>query len=195
MHTKVSESTSILSVVLGVAVLVLSNFITVGQSSNQNVRDPLSPIPVKLRPKLKERLNLLINYQGARQWSKMYDLLTASIKGGRNRDDYANWRRQSEIIPPISTLLAFAPTEAITIDQSPDGGAWFILGCAQYRRRGRMVQIKSGVTAELQNNEWWFSEVGTATQIDGTEEPCVARRKATARVTTCDTSLAAMIGK
>jgi hypothetical protein len=58
------------------------------------------------------------------------------------------------------------------VDESQDGGAWLVLGCAQYRRSEKMMQIKSSVTAELQNNEWFFSEIGSAIQIDGPEERC-----------------------
>jgi hypothetical protein len=172
MHINASKSILMFSAVLCLVMLVLCNSKALGQSRNQDVRDPLLPIPVHQRTRLIERLNLLIKYQREQQWNKIYDLLTASIKGGRTKEDYASRRREIEDSLPFSTLLAFAPTEAITVDESPERGAWFILGCAQYHRKGKKVQIKSGVTAELQNNEWFFSEIGAATQIDGPEEPC-----------------------
>lgn len=176
-HTKTSKSTSMFSAALCLVLLVLCNSKALGQARNQDVSDPLLPIPVHQRARLIERLNLLVEYQRAQQWDKIYDLLTASIKGGRSREDYANRRRELEDSLPISTLLAFVPSEAITVDESRDGGAWFILGCAQYQRKGKNVQIKSGVTAELQNNEWFFSEIGAATQIDGPEEPCSTQKR------------------
>lgn len=172
MHINASKSILKFSVVLCLVTLVLCNSKSLGQSRNQDVSDPLLPIPAHQRTRLIERLNLLIKYQRGQQWEKIYDLLMASIKGGRTREDYASRHREIETSLPFSTLLAFAPTEAITVDESPEGGAWFILGCAQYHRKGKKVQIKSGVTADLQNNEWFFSEIGAATQIDGAEEPC-----------------------
>lgn len=172
MRNKVCKSTSILSAVLCLVVLVLCSFEALGQSRPQEAREPLASVPAHQRARLVERLKLVVEYQGMRQWDRLYDLLTESIKGGRSREAFANRRREIEIKPPISIILTFVPTEAITIDESQDGGAWFILGCAQYRRNGSVIRIKSSVTAELQNNEWLFSEIGAATQIDGPEESC-----------------------
>lgn len=142
------------------------------QSRNQEVQEPLSAIPVPQRARLIERLRLLVEYQTTRQWDKMYDLSLTSIRGERNEEDFIRLFQSIEAEPSFSTLLSFAPTEAITIDRSQDGGAWEILGCARYRRGESIVQLKSGVTAELRQGEWFFSEVGVVTQVDGPEEPC-----------------------
>lgn len=130
------------------------------------------PIPENQRARLIEGLNLLIEYQSARDWERVYDLLTDSIRGGRSRQDFANSRRELENITPASTILAFAPTEAIPVDEWQDGGAWQILGCAKYRRKGGIRQLKSAVEAVLRQGEWRFTEIGVATQVDGPEEPC-----------------------
>jgi hypothetical protein len=160
------------SIALCLAMLPLCNSSAQGQSHKLGVRDPLSPIPVHQRTRLIERLNLLVEYQNAQQWEKVYDLLIESIKGRRSKKDYANSRREVETIAPISTLIAFVPTEAIPIDQWQDGGEWQLLGCAKYHRKGGIILLKSAVGAELLQGEWFFTEVGVATQIDGPEEPC-----------------------
>lgn len=158
----------LLGVVLAISVMCPD---VSGVSRTQSLSDPLSGIPAQERARLMERLNLVIKYQGFQQWERIYDLLSLSARGGRNIENYVAWRKEFET-PPISTVLAFAPSEAIKIDESTDGGTWLILGCARYRRKGRIVRIKSDVTVELMNKEWFFSEIGPATQIDGPEQPC-----------------------
>lgn len=172
MHTKPFKSKLVFLVALCLAMLPLYNSNAQGRSHRQGVRDPLSPIPVHRRARLTERLNLLVKYQNAQQWEKVYDLLIVSIKGQRSREDYANRRRELETITSISTLLAFVPTEAIPIDEWQDGGEWQLLGCAKYRRKGGIIQLKAAVGAELRQGEWFFTEVDVATQIDGPEKPC-----------------------
>ena len=171
-YTKVRKLVSLLLIVLCSSALTQRSSAVLGQSCGKAVPDPIMSVPAPHRAKLKERLSLLVEYQSARQWDKMYNLLTTVIRGGRSREEYANWRRGVEVTSLSATILDFVPSEAITVDVSSDGGTWFILGCARYRRKGTMVRLKSGVTAELHSNEWLFSEVGTATQIDGPEEPC-----------------------
>lgn len=161
---------------LCLTVLAMFSFKTLAQTRNQAEGDPLASIPTHQRARFTERLKLLVEYQSMRQWDKMYDLVTSSIKGGRSKETFADRRQDLEIKPPISTLLTFVPTEAIIVDESQGSGAWLVLGCAQYRRGGKVVQIKSSVKAELQNNEWFFSEIGSAIQIDGKEESCCTPR-------------------
>jgi len=165
----VQRTTGILVLLSGL--LFLSNLEILAQSRNQEIREPLSSVPARQRARLIKRLNLVVRYQGARQWDKMYDLSTASIT---NKEKKAFVEHQERLEPDtnIYTLVAFAPTEAITLDESDEGGLWEIFGCARYREKKGMVSIKARVTAEFHNNEWFFSEIGAATQIDGPEEPC-----------------------
>lgn len=172
MSILVLKLTSRLSVASCIVLLVLCSLETLGQSRDRVAHEPLSSIPAHQRARLIERLNLLVVYQGTRQWDKMYDLSTASIRGEKDKEAFVEHRRKLEIDPSISTLLAFVPTEAIPIDEWQDGGAWELFGCAKYRQRGNIVQVKAGARAELRQGEWFFSEVSTATQIDGPEEAC-----------------------
>lgn len=91
-------------------------------------------------------------------------------------EDYIIQRRKSEVTPAISTICSFTPTEVITTDESPNGGAWVVFGCAQYRRADGFAWIKSNVTAEFENDEWFLSEIGPATQLDGPEEGCTPKQ-------------------
>jgi hypothetical protein len=162
--------------------LPVCNTTTQGQFRKQGTNDSLSSVPVLQHPKLIERLNLLIEYQNTEQWEKVYDLLIRSMRGGRSRADYASSRREMESITPRSTLLAFVPTEAIPIDAWSGGGEWQLMGCAQYRRKEGIIQLKSAVGAELRQGEWFFTEVGVATQLNGPEEPCSTQVKSTPQI-------------
>ena len=181
MRTRVDKTSSGLPMVVILIFLALCSLETLGQSPGGKAHDLLFPIPKHQRAKLGNRLNLLVGYQGARQWDKMYDLMLPSTRANNRRDAFVEHQQKLEVEPSISILLAFAPIEAITVDDAPEGGAWFILGCAQYRINGSIVRIKSGVTAELQNNEWFFSEISAATQIDGPEETCSTPKRSAQR--------------
>lgn len=174
------RTTGILAL-LGLGSLVLFNLEIVAQSRNQEARGPLSSVPTHQRPRLIARLNLLVEYQGTRQWRKMYDLSTGSINRKQSREAFVENQQKLEPDTSVSTLLAFTPTEAITLDESHDGGLWEIFGCARYREKERIVSIKARVTAELEDNEWFFSEIGAATQIDGPEEPCSMQERSIAK--------------
>ena len=157
-------------VVLGT--LVLANFEIMAQSRNLEANGPLSPIPAKEHPKLIARLNLLVEYQGKKQWCQMYDLSIASINNNESRKAFVDHQQKLEPATSTSMLLSFTPVESIIVDKGKDRGLWEIFGCARYRENGRILDIKARVTAELQNNQWFFSEVGASTQIDGPEELC-----------------------
>ena len=169
MHKTILKCTLIVAVVGCSALFVPYN---VNASSQPRNQDLLSTVPVEHRTRLKGRLNLLIKYQRAKRWDRMYDVLRPSIIRGRSREDYANQRQEWELIPPISTLLSFAPIEVVTTHESANGGEWYIVGCARYRRKGRILQIRSAVEAQLQNSEWFFTEIFAATQVDGSEKAC-----------------------
>jgi hypothetical protein len=135
-------------------------------------KQPLAAIPSPLRMQLMERLKLLIEYQGQRKWDKMYDIVAPSTLKGISREEFVREQQSIAFDPDISTLVDFTPQGSILTSKTEDSGLWMLFGCAQYKRHRKMVHIKAGLSAELNNNKWFFSEVSTITQVDGPEEPC-----------------------
>jgi len=142
-------------------------------------KQPLAAIPSPLRMQLMERLKLLIEYQGQRKWDKMYDIVAPSTLHGISREEFVREQESIDTDPDFSTLVDFIPEASILTSKSEDSGLWMLFGCADYKKHGKLVHIKAGLSAELYSHKWFFSEISTITQVDGPEEPCqsVTRRR------------------
>ena len=140
--------------------------------SYREKKQPLAAIPSPLRMQLLERLKLLIEYQGERKWEKMYDIVAPSTLHGISREQFVREQESMDTDPDISTLVDFIPEESILTSKSEESRLWMLFGCADYKRHGKLVHIKAGLSAELYSHEWFFSEISTVTQVDGPEEPC-----------------------
>jgi len=140
-------------------------------------KQPLAAIPASLRMQLMERLQLLIEYQGQRKWDKLYDIVAPSILKSISREEFVREQQSIDVDPDISTLFGFTPQESILTSKTQDAGLWILSGCADYKRHRKIVHLKAGLSAELNNNKWFFSEVSTITQVDGPEELCQPMRQ------------------
>lgn len=144
----------------------------VSAKNYQKSEDALAAIPLRLQTQLRKRLKLMIKYQGQRKWNKMYDLMAASILKGTSKEEFVKEQTRSDIDPDVSSLIDFSPEESVLTSKLPDAGPWVLLGCAEYKRHGKTVHMKAGLSAELENGKWFFSEIAVRAQVDGSEEPC-----------------------
>lgn len=126
----------------------------------------LSSIPESDRPRLVERLSLLVEYQRTHQWDKLYDLLDDN--GGKGRAGYVRQRSRYQGRAGDG-LIEFDPRSATYIDREEK---WLIEGCAHWRLRGRDEYHSSSVYAKLRDGEWYLSEVGINVLCAGDKDPC-----------------------
>ena len=140
-----------------------------GQAKDQDV---FTPVPVILRARLIERLNLLVDYQRAQQWEKQYDLLSVLFTQGTSKEEFVKLSRDWYAQGLGTTLLDFTPNAVVVHSGSVDHGEWTIYGCAKVREKKRIVQLYASVDAHRENGDWFFSQVGVITPIDGKAKPC-----------------------
>ena len=145
---------------------------TNARKNAQGKEEALAAIPAALRAQFIERLKLKVRYQGARQWDKMYDLMPSSILQGISKEEFVKDQKRFDIDPRISTLISFTPTFTRLAGQTDDYGQWIVFGCAEYKDRGRTVHLKAGLSAELEKDKWFFSDIAITGHMGGSGEPC-----------------------
>ena len=128
-----------------------------GSQQRGSEQNALVNVPEQLRPRLIERLNLLVEYERTQQWDRMYDLLgeqfKISVEGGMSRERWLRDRSRSR-------LSRFTPKSAILLFGTEETGYWIILGCGEYSRRGPNERLESSVEAYRENGDWYFSPIG-----------------------------------
>ena len=156
--------------VIGLIVIAQFLIATQGQAKNQ---DAFAPVPVSLRARLIERLKLLVDYQRSQQWEKQYDLLSVLVTQGKGKEEFVKLSRDWSAQGLGTTLLDFTPKAVVVRSGSLDHGEWTIYGCAKVReQQKRTVQLYASVDAHRENGDWFFSQVGVITPIDGKAKPC-----------------------
>jgi hypothetical protein len=143
-----------------------------GQSQKQESFDS---VPETLRARLTERLNMLIEYQGNKQWEKHYDLLSFRVVQDESKEAYVkrnqNWYNH---VVPDDLILDFVPTETISHESSTESGWWTIYGCAKLRQKNRFVELRASVDAYRESDDWFFSTISVITPVDGNPELCTS---------------------
>ena len=160
------------SLVICLVLLSLVSPQTFGQHIEKKTQDSLESIPLHLRKRLLERLQLLVEYQGNKQWDKEYELLSKTFIQGKSKDEFIKESNRVVQDPYISTLFAFKPTSAVLVYNLPNDAEWSIFGCGTYSRKGLLVKVEAVIAANFYDGEWFFSEISTVTQVDGSEQPC-----------------------
>lgn len=134
---------------------------------------PFAEVPAPLRARLVQRLKNLIEYQRGKQWGKLYILLSVTSIQGESKEDFIkrNHHWYTEVVPD-DLILDFHPRNTIAHESSANAGWWVIYGCAKLREKGRIVELKASVEAHRERGDWYFSQVGIITPIDGKPTPC-----------------------
>src|SRR5215475_6511197 len=132
-----------------------------------------STIPLSLREKLSARLKLLVEFQRRQQWEELYELLSVLVTQGKEKKEYVRSLQKYYAETPDEALVDFIPRSIIAHKSSAENGWWTIYGCAKFHKKGRDVELHAMVDAYRENGDWYFSQVGVITQIDGGPEPCL----------------------
>jgi len=146
-----------------------------------SVEDVFSPIPQQHRARLRERLNLLIQYQSKQDWPKLYDLLVPEWRP-MSKEAYVGENKWSTGRLKLSQFTPeFVGTEVYAVDGNLDTSQfneWIISGCAEFGRGWPKEKYSAHTTARLENGNWFFSEISvTFEAIDGPPASCKKRKK------------------
>jgi hypothetical protein len=152
--------------------LILIGFLSVpakGQAKNEDV---FAAVPLALRARLVERLKLLVEYQRLEAWEEQYDLLSVLFTQGKGKREFVKESREWYAQGLGTRLLDFIPKAVVVNSESLDHGEWTIYGCATVREKKRNVRLYALVDAHRENGDWYFSQVGIITSIDGNAKRC-----------------------
>ncbi len=170
MQTTVSPSQTALRVILFLIVVGVASGASInGQGENKEV---LASVPVSLRQRLVERLNLLIEYQKAQQWDKQYDLLAAPVIQDDTKESHVKRLEQWYAQGLGDILVGFVPRSVAVHSDSMDHGEWTLFGCAKLRKGKRIVNLSASVSAYREEGDWYFSPIQVINPIDGKPERC-----------------------
>jgi hypothetical protein len=129
------------------------------QQRDFNVYDA-GNIPKPLQARLKERLDLFIEYQRTKQWNNVSDLLGEFY--GSNRKRFTSGLKR-ELIGYISNqpMLNFTLNKIFfstkILGKSLSEKWWSLSGTAEYDVDGRPVQKKTILIAYWYKGDWYFS--------------------------------------
>ena len=108
-------------------------------------------VPERLRPRLAERLELVVEYEREQKWDEQYNLLSPLFLQGATKEAYIE-RRQSG---RGHTVLGFIPKYTARMYE----GRWEIFGCIKVRKGGKTQELNGEVAAFLEAGDWRFSQV------------------------------------
>src|SRR5882724_2914197 len=168
-----------------ISVLMLPSF-TAGQQNDSAVERHIESnlkynnVPRSLRPLLVERLQLFVDYQHAKQWDKMAELLADFHFAfpGRQKVKYTDDERKQIVETIEKQGIKEFKLEAITFSTQNLGvplskQEWDLYGCAQYELNGKSVKGQAQIRTYCQNRKWvfgWFAPY--IKQDDSTPTPC-----------------------
>jgi hypothetical protein len=139
------------------------------QARAQN-QDVFAEVSAPVRTRLAERLKLLIEYDRAQQWEKMYDLLSDRFLQGETKEHLVSRRCYVAEKLGGDELIEFTPQSITSLHE--ETGWWLIRGCGEFRQSGSSRRVDTVVEAYLQNGEWYFSQIRMNTPIDGEPISC-----------------------
>jgi hypothetical protein len=153
--------------------LLLAGSLGLPFHSQTKTQEPFARVPAPLRERLIQRLKNLIEYQREKQWGKLYTLLSIASIQGESKEDFIkrNQHWYTEVVPD-DLILDFHPRDTVAHESSANAGWWTVYGCAKLRKKGHTVELQATVDAYRERGDWYFSQVGVITPIDGNPEPC-----------------------
>jgi hypothetical protein len=153
-----STTSSYLQPLSAFILVVVFARVTCAQGVSQKV---LKPVPENLRPQLVERLSLYVEYQRAKQYDKLYDLLSKStihtVLRDQTREEFVRAYQSGDAKRTSIRLIEFAPN-AIQLLQEDGSNVYVIYGAATMFQMGELTKKRRvAVTAQLQDGKWYFS--------------------------------------
>jgi hypothetical protein len=113
------------------------------------------PVPANQRAHIAERLKSLVEYQRAKQYDKIFEMLPrvhTQHPDLKKEEFLASIRRQDK-----AHIIDFIPeytTENPTID-----GEYAVYGCAKVREGWSTKKWRAATYASLEDGEWYFSDI------------------------------------
>jgi len=136
----------------------------------QHSLDVFAPVPANDRLHLSKRLNLFVDLNRKRQWSKLFHMLSQTYMGpNESQEHFAKQMRTTQSM----RVLAFVPES--TTQNYTIGADYLIDGCAKTRWQGKTAWYKMGLGAAFENREWYFTPIVITAQIGAPPEPCNPR--------------------
>lgn len=140
---------------------------------------PFRSVPESIRARLVERLNLLNKYQKDKKWEDLYSLLSTTVIQDLSKEDYVRINSHHyNNLAPDDLILNFRPIDTVAQELSAQAGWWVIYGCAELRKKGRSVWYQASVEAHREEGDWYFSEIGVISPLDGKPTSCANSGKA-----------------
>lgn len=113
-------------------------------------------IPEDLRKDFIGRLRQLTDYRRARQWKRIYGLLSTQTLKGRSTSQFIDdYRKYPGVAGTGRALITFVPHSIVSEGDSV--GTWMISGCAKLK--GIRFPIDAFIVASRENDEWRFSDI------------------------------------
>jgi len=115
-------------------------------------------IPLDSRARLIERLKQYVEYERARQYEKLYELIYDLNDTDASKESYSKSRLEAEARSGI--VREFTPTfiSNVTLNES-DPPTFRLIGQAKVMCKGRTLEKRMSMRARLQDGEWYFSEL------------------------------------
>jgi hypothetical protein len=137
-------------ILLTVALLLAGGAALAGSST-----EPFGTIPPERRESLKNRLALYVKENGARDWSKLYDLVSDTGRGGVSRETFVTSMREAhgKSFASYPDLLEFLPDRAT----AREGDGYDIYGCGKAQREGVTYNGIAVAHAGYEHNDWFFT--------------------------------------
>jgi hypothetical protein len=133
---------------------------TVGQCEAKNV---FADVPLSVRHRLIERLNLLTVYEKNGEWNKYFDLLYPPEKNPeeyRKKKERYMSRNTDRSYQRKNTLIDFVPKRVEAAFEIGEG-VYMITGCRIFFRvPGKIEKQPDIILAHLVESEWFFSSWG-----------------------------------
>jgi hypothetical protein len=129
----------------------------------------LARVPAEQRDMLATRLNAYVKAHRARDWSKLYDVVSDVGRGGVDRKTFVARMKAAHGADFANSpdLMEFRPDRTTSAGETE----YDIYGCGKAQREGREFNGVALAHAVFEHNEWFFTG-WTFTQFPN--EPCKA---------------------
>jgi hypothetical protein len=136
----------------GMATLLLVVLPVLSQTDRKS--DPFSPIPEAKRTDLKHRLSEYVETYRARNWAKLYGLVSNVGRGDIKQDEFVFRMEQAHGTSFANNpdLLKFTPARSEKADDGFD-----VYGCGEAQREGGKYKGVAVVHAVFEHDNWFFT--------------------------------------
>jgi hypothetical protein len=146
---------------LGCLLLIIIAVPAYSQRKDWNVYDA-GNIPRSLQTRLRERLDLFVEYHKTKQWDKL-SAMRGAFYGGYNRKKYTLEDKRKVIEQQgnnrqwLNFILDKIIFSASSSDLPLSKRWWYVYGSAEYLKDGKAVQVVVKFIVYFYKGEWYFS--------------------------------------